>query len=138
MKIGVFRPGCLCLLLAVAASLSAGCNNEDATRMARVGRMVLAKAELVTQGADAKLARGWQAVHGGLEEAPLETRVSARLRWDKGLAQAEIQVHVEGSEVELKGTVRDEAQKRRAVELAEATAGVEKVTDALELPAQDP
>jgi len=138
LKIGVFLPACLFLLLAGVAFTTAGCDNEDASRMARVGRKVLAKAELVTQGADEKLARGWQAVRGGAEETPLAARVTARLRWDKGLAETEIQVNVEGSEVELKGIVRDEAQKRRAVELAETTAGVEKVTDALELPAQDP
>ena len=39
---------------------------------------------------------------------------------------------VGGKEIELKGKVQDLTQRRRAVELAETTAGVEKVTDLLQ------
>ena len=41
-------------------------------------------------------------------------------------------------EVELKGKVNDLMQRRRAVELTDSTAGVEKVVDQLELPEREP
>ena len=64
-------------------------------------------------------------------------RVSARLRWDKSLVDAKIEVSEAGTTVELKGTVGEPAQKQRALELAESTAGVEKVTDSLEVATKD-
>ncbi len=74
----------------------------------------------------------------GGDETSLDARVSIRLRWDKNLADMPIQVSSKGAVVELKGAVRDLDQRRRAVEIAESTAGVEKVVDALETPAPVP
>ena len=68
----------------------------------------------------------------------LDARVSARLRWDKALAGSKIQVQAKDGVVELKGPVIDLAQRRRAVELAESTAGADKVTDLLEVPSREP
>ena len=67
------------------------------------------------------------------DELGLDTRVSARIRWDKSLAGAQVQVSAKGTTVELKGTVRDMKQRRRAVELAESTTGVETVTDSIQV-----
>ena len=53
-----------------------------------------------------------------------------RLR-DALLADTKIEVQVSGAEVELKGTVKNDAQRRRASELTDTTAGVETVRDAL-------
>jgi osmotically-inducible protein OsmY len=60
--------------------------------------------------------------------------VSARLSWDKSLAGVPVQVRANGGRVELHGTVPDLTQRRRAVELAESTAGVTEVVDALQVP----
>jgi osmotically-inducible protein OsmY len=94
--------------------------------MARVGRCAAAKGEAFTAGAG-----GWQALQANLDELTLDARVSARLRWDKSLEGAQIQVAVTDGAVDLKGTVRDEDQRRRAVGLAESTVGVGKVNDLL-------
>jgi osmotically-inducible protein OsmY len=42
-------------------------------------------------------------------------------------------VEVSGGEVELKGTVKHEAQRRRAADLVETTAGVQAVNDGLKV-----
>ena len=61
----------------------------------------------------------------------LEGRVLTRLRWDKQLRDAAIEVHADEGVVELRGNVADEKQKQWAVQLAESTVGVERVTDNL-------
>jgi osmotically-inducible protein OsmY len=115
-----------------------GCSHEDADRLARVGRKVAAKLEGVSGGAQEKLADGWQAVRGGWEDVALDARVAARLRWDKALGGTRIEVRATGGVVELRGSVGNDNQRRRAVEVAETTTGVERVTDALELTAPEP
>jgi osmotically-inducible protein OsmY len=108
-----------------------GCSNEDADHLLRVGRITAAKVEALTGGND-KLLTGWQAVRGDLSDLGLDARVATRLCWDKNLADAHIEVRAKDGQVELKGTVNDLAQRRRAVELAESTAGTGKVIDLLE------
>ena len=109
-----------------------GCSNEDPDHLARVAKCVAAKSEGLTGDAD-KTLTGWQALQANLDELTLDARVSARLRWDKDLAATPIQVQVRDGAVELKGTVRDLQQRRRAVELAQSTVGADKVVDRLEV-----
>jgi osmotically-inducible protein OsmY len=109
-----------------------GCSGQDADRLARVGRTAAAKAEDLTGGARNRLTGGWQALRGSWAEATPDSRVAARLHWDKSLAGAAIQVSSPGNgQVRLQGTVADLSQRRRAVELAQATLGVEEVLDEL-------
>jgi hypothetical protein len=121
-------------LLLGGAVLAVGCKQEDADRLARVGQKVTTKLQTVTLDTDHTVLKEWQAVCHGWDETTLAGRVAARLRWDKKLADTPIQVSAKGNEVELKGTLREESQRQRAVELATLTAGVEKVHDALEAP----
>src|SRR5919202_1513739 len=102
------------------ALLSGGCNNQDTERLARMGRKAAARVEVLTAGVNHKLATGWQAVRADLDEMALDARVSARLRWDKNLANTPIQIQAREGQVELRGTVHDLEQRRRAVELAES------------------
>jgi hypothetical protein len=131
-KIGV---GWLVVAMTVT---SLGCNGDDRDRLARMGRTIAAKTEELTSGANDQLAGGWDAVRADLDKMALDARVSARLRWDKALAGAAIQVHSEGGTVELTGQVADAAQRSRAVDLAESTMGAEKVVDKLDVPAPTP
>jgi osmotically-inducible protein OsmY len=55
------------------------------------------------------------------------------LRYEKALTDTSIQVVASESGVELKGKVKTAAQKKRAVELAESTTGVDRVTESLEV-----
>jgi BON domain len=113
--------------------LLCGCTGEDNEHLGRVGRKVVDRAETLVGDPDGRLHRGWQALRGEMGEVGLEGKVSQRLAWDKKLVNASIQVRADGGAVELKGAVRDEAQRKHALELAESTAGVNKVTDSLEV-----
>jgi osmotically-inducible protein OsmY len=125
------------LLLMSVAIGGSGCNSEDADRLARVVGAAAAKVEALSLDANGRLT-GWPSFPANLDELPLEARVSARLRWDQTLAGAQIQVRASPEGVELKGTVRDLDQRRRAVDLAQSTVGTERVNDLLEVPAQEP
>jgi osmotically-inducible protein OsmY len=118
------------LVLGVALT-SCGCN-QDADRLARVFHKITAKFDSVTEGLRDKLHNGWGAVRGSVSETSLDSRVSLRLRWDSDMAGADVQVRRTGSgTVELTGAVADLTQRRRAIELASTTAGVESVLDRL-------
>jgi osmotically-inducible protein OsmY len=119
------------LALAVAA---VGCSNDDPDHLARVAKCVAAKGEGLTGDAD-KTLTGLQALQTNMDELTLDARVSARLRWDKDLAGAQIQVQARDGALEMTGTVRDLSQRRRAVDLAQSTVGTEKVVDRLEISA---
>ena len=61
-----------------------------------------------------------------------------KARWDKELADAPIQLAAKEAVIELRGTVKSADQRKKAVELAESTEGVDKVVDLLEGPGKDP
>jgi osmotically-inducible protein OsmY len=119
-------------LLAVLAVAVSGCGAEDASRLGQIGRMIAARAEALSGGPEGGLASGWQATLGISENAKLAGRVSMRLRWDKELADSAIEVNADGGTVELKGKVGNQDQRRRAVEVAQSTSGVNKVVDSLQ------
>jgi len=106
--------------------LLAGCSRQDTECLGNLGRRMLAK----TDGLSAGIKASWKGHYPG---PGLGSRVQHRLRWDKLLADTSIDVQSQGNEVELRGTVSNADQKRRAVELAETTAGVDKVNDGLQL-----
>jgi osmotically-inducible protein OsmY len=115
------------LLLVVALALvAAGCNRQDSQRLARVGKKIVERAEQMAGGTQERLVGGLPNVQEG---TGLAARVASRLRWDVGVADAEITVHVEGDVVELRGSADSLRQRRRAVELAETTVGVGRVDD---------
>jgi hypothetical protein len=119
----VIRAVRLCLF--VAACGLAGCNAEDTDRLTRVYRKLSDNFRDSTRPARDRLA-------GRLSSLPdLGNRVAARLHWDRALAGAAIEVEQQGEVIELRGAVADEDIRRRAVELAESTEGVEKVVDEL-------
>ncbi len=129
---GGWTRGALVLSAALAAC---GCN-QDADRLGRVCHKVAAKFDGVTESLRGKLRNGAGAVRGSLSEASLDSRVALRLRWDKDMTGAEVQVSAIGPGViELRGTVVDLRQRRRAVQLAETTTGIDRVLDALTLEA---
>ncbi len=91
-----------------------------------------AKFDGVTEGMRDKLRNGWGAVRGSVGDASLDSRVALRLRRDTDMSGADVQVRLTApATVELTGSVADLSQRRRAVELAHTTAGVENVLDRL-------
>jgi hypothetical protein len=113
------------LLLLALAGLAAGCSRQDTERLGRIGQHLAARVEGLTADCREGLGDNW---HG-----TLQARVAARLRWDRGLEGLPIEVRAAGGVVELKGTVEHPGQRQRALELAQTTAGVEKVNDLLRL-----
>ena len=122
------------LVLSLALT-SCGCG-QDADRLVRIVHKTSAKFGSVTERLRDKLQHGWGAVRGSVSEASLDSRVALRLRWDSDMAGAEVQVRlVRPGVVELTGAVADLTQRRRAVELANTTVGVEEVRDRLRVEA---
>jgi osmotically-inducible protein OsmY len=118
--------------LALVLTLTAcGCS-EDADRLGRVCHKVAARFDGVTESMRGKLQSGAGAVGGSVIEPGPESRVALRLRWDRDMTGADVQVNSAGPGiVELHGTVADLRQRRRAIELASTTVGVENVLDKL-------
>jgi len=66
------------------------------------------------------------------QERELLARVTDRIKWDKQLVSSTLQLVVQADgTVNVRGSVIDEAAKRRAVDLAENTVGVTRVVDEL-------
>jgi osmotically-inducible protein OsmY len=105
----------------------AGCNRQDTEALTRIGQKVQSRTEAVTGDLKNTAAASWHIIG----DSGVESRVAARLRWDKELAGAAIDVLSSGSGVELRGRVATFEQRRRAVMLAESTTGVEGVQDSL-------
>lgn len=114
-------------------ALAGGCSRQDTDGLGRIGRKATVRCEAVTANVNHTAQRGCQGIWNSWETAALETRVSARLRWEKSLSESVIEVQATGKTVELRGKVGDEPQKRRAGELAEGTLGVEKVDNQLQV-----
>ena len=67
-------------------------------------------------GVRGKVSSGWQAARGSLGDTTLDSRVATRIKWDKMLAGADIQVKTTApGVVELKGTVADAERAGTAV-----------------------
>ena len=115
----------------LAALCLAGCSGEDTDGLARVASKSATRFEEMTGGAPTKLAAGFDTMRANFNEFALDARVSLRLRWDKDLQKAAIQVQAKNGIVELKGTVVDLPQRQRAVQLARTTVGVADVVDEL-------
>jgi osmotically-inducible protein OsmY len=119
-------------LILLGVALLAGCNSQDNERLSRMARVAAGKLE--GAGGDHSLA----SLRGNLDNTTLGSRVSARMRWDKAMEGANVEVHSRGGEVELKGIVRDVAQRQKAVEIANSTIGTETVVDAMTEPQPEP
>ena len=76
-----------------------------------------------------KVATGAQKAGETLEEASLTAKVKSKIALDDTLDGSHIQVTSDDGRVTLTGTALNEAQHRRALDLARETAGVSTVVD---------
>lgn len=116
--------------LSLGALLSVGCVRQDTEILSRVGRKLADRAQSSTSGLRDKLP--FHITTPGVEPS-LADRVQQRIATDKLLATTTIDVVARGAEIELKGAVDREEQKRRALDLAETTQGAEKVVDSIQV-----
>jgi BON domain len=108
-----------------------GCKEQDVDRLSRLGGKLNQKMSSLLAG-NGPLTRGLSGVRLHWGAVAVDARVAARLNWDKSLEGLPIQVEADGAEVKLRGKVPDPAKRRRAVDLATSTIGVEKVADEME------
>lgn len=77
-----------------------------------------------------ELRRGWQEARDAVDKLGIEGRVYGRLKWDKRLENAPIEIDSrETGVVVLTGTVTNMQAKSRAGRLAEDTVGVRQVVN---------
>lgn len=109
---------------------TAGCVKQDTEILNRVSRKIADRATTTTADLRERLPFRLTTV------APpsLADRVQQRLASDKLLEGTSLTVVMNGLEVEIKGIAERDDQKKRAVELAESTVGVERVIDSINLP----
>jgi osmotically-inducible protein OsmY len=113
--------------LLAAFVLLTGCNHQDTQAIARVGKKIQARVEVLTGDLKASAALSWNVA----ADPDLASRVSARMQWDKQLAGLSIEVTAIPGGVELRGNVANLEQHRRAVMLAQSTLGVDELKDSL-------
>lgn len=105
---------------------SLGCTPRDGDLLRQIARKTGDKLE----GATAPLGRIRPAAGPSVSHtSDLAGRVQARLRWDRYLAGARIEVRGQDGGVVLAGKVTEPSVKQRALDLARSTVGVQKVTD---------
>ncbi|MEN3339790.1 MAG: hyperosmotically inducible periplasmic protein [Acidobacteriota bacterium] len=78
-----------------------------------------------------KVAVGANAAEHALESAALTGKIKAKMALDDTVKAAAIDIENDNGVITLKGTVRSEAERARAVQLARETAGVTSVNDRL-------
>jgi BON domain-containing protein len=110
--------------VAVLPLIFVGCDRSDADKLARVGWKVTEKVQALVPDRTP-----FGGAIPGARQPGLQNHVRERFKLDRYLAGQPIEVTAEGGEVRLRGQVDDEVLKRRAVETAESTVGVEKVVD---------
>lgn len=117
-------------LLAVAVVLPlTGCTGEDAELLSRAWRTAGNKVHEATGVARNRLSSSLHSLQGD----SLKEHVRNRLLHDKELTGITVEILEEEGVVTLDGEVGAEAQKERAVGIAESTVGVEKVVDQLRI-----
>lgn len=109
--------------------LLAGCVKQDTEILNRVARGLGQRAQEST--APLRDRFPFRIVATG--EPSLADSVRQRLASDALLTGTTFEVAARGGEVEVRGTVAQDEQKRRAVDLAQSTRGVENVLDRIEV-----
>ncbi len=67
------------------------------------------------------------------DQEPLETAVARRLAVSQGIDASRLSVTASGATIFLSGTMMDEAEIERAIEIVLAVPGVEKITHDLQV-----
>jgi hyperosmotically inducible protein len=80
-----------------------------------------------------KMAEGANQAQRAMADASLTTKIKAKMALDDMVKAAAIDIDTAGSTVTLSGTVRSDAEKTRALQLARETEGVTQVIDRLRI-----
>ncbi len=83
-----------------------------------------------------KVAEGANKAQRAMSDASLTTKIKAKMVLDDTIEAADIDIDSDGSIVTLNGTVRSEAERKRALQHARETEGVTRVIDHLRVAGQ--
>ena len=125
------RSGIMACVIALSlACLLAGCEDKDVAAIERVSQKALDKAASLAAQAKDKAPLALPATATTAEPTAAE-KATKRLRWDRDLADAAIEVRETPEGLILSGSLPSDEARRRAVSIAESTVGVKGVTDRL-------
>jgi osmotically-inducible protein OsmY len=125
------------VLVAAAAAFFIGYRfggDGDETRVGATGTAPAVNTEKVREtGAaiGATVAAGAAQAQQALNEGSLTAKIKSKMALDDTVRAAAIDVDTVGGVVTLSGTIRSEAERAKAVQLARETEGVTSVTDRL-------
>lgn len=118
------------LLLAVGAVVLCGALKADGQQ--KDSDSISDKVDRGVKAVESRLRETWGDIKRATHRMTVEGRVYARLYWDKSLADAPFKIETrDGGVVVLKGSVTSHEAKRRAVDLAQSTVGVNETVDEL-------
>lgn len=132
------RNGCF---IFVAVCLTTAATTQPVQAQQGLGERL---GQQLDQGLDrlgSELREGWASLRQSVDRMGIQGRVYGRLRWDKHIATAGIDVDTEEEgTVVLRGEVKSADAKQKAVQLANDTVGVKRVVDELTVatPAETP
>src|SRR5436190_11241296 len=112
---------------ALLISLS-GCNRHDTDALARIGQRIAVHTRRNADEMSAKLELPWKDAN---KEPTLRAKIESRLRWDSALTECKFEIQTKEKEVELKGSVKTDEQRQRAIDLAQTVVGVDKVIETI-------
>jgi osmotically-inducible protein OsmY len=122
----LLRGVAVCVLVAGTALVAVGQKQDSDSIGDKIDRGV--------RDVESKLRESWGDIKRGTHRMTVQGRVYARLYWDKALADGNLKIEAkDGGVVVLKGTVSNRDARRRAVELAQSTVGVNDTVDELTL-----
>ena len=128
----------LVLVVAAAAfflgwwgSNRAGGPDVSGPAVGTTGRVDTQKAKEIGAEVGAKTAEAANRAGTVLNEGTLTAKIKSKMALDDTVRAAAIDVDTSGGVVTLSGTIRSEAERTRAVQLARETEGVTSVTDRL-------
>ncbi len=110
-----------------------GCSREDTDRLANIGKITRERTKEKLGEIEDEYFGSKYPITLFSKNNQLAHRVRQRFKSDQLLTDLKVDVFVEEKTVELKGTVPQQAQKVRLLELDKQTRGVEKVKDSIKV-----
>jgi len=114
-----------------------GCSDADAEKLRRAGDKTYDRVVNAAQQVADELGKTLLDQKPPTAAPPptpdLAQKVQHRLDWERDLAGLSLQVSANADTITLSGSVKNDAQRQRAVQLAEATVGVAKVIADLDI-----
>jgi hyperosmotically inducible protein len=129
----VILVGAAAFLLGWWGSNRVGPNSDPSPTIGTAGRVDTQKAKEVGAEVGAKTAAAANKAGEVLNEGAFTAKIKSKMALDDLVAARAIDVTTNGTVVTLSGTVRSEAERSRALQLARETAGVTQVVDKLTL-----